>query len=75
MEDEVESITDVRVRMYREALAEAEEIKLAKEREDEAAKESETELKGNPQAETVKRPDQPGAGRTHSSAQEDSSKA
>jgi hypothetical protein len=66
METERESITQMRVRMYREALAQQREENELAEREAEKAKEAE--------AETGKEPEAPGSGPAHAAAHESNDK-
>lgn len=67
METERESITQMRVRMYREALAQQRAENELAEREAEHAKEA--------KADAAKEPDEPDFDHAHSSAHEDSDKA
>jgi hypothetical protein len=67
METERESITQTRVRMYREALAQQREENAAKEAEAQSAKELE--------AQSEKEPDGPGSDHAHSTAGDGSDKA
>lgn len=67
METERESITQMRVRMYREALAQQREENELAEREAEQAKQTE--------AEAAKEPDEPVSDSAHSTAHESSDKA
>ena len=67
METERESITQMRVRMYNEALAQQREINELAEREAEKAKEAE--------AESAKEPEEPGSDRAQAAARDNGDKA
>ena len=67
MENERESITQTRVRLYREA--------LAQQREENALKEAEAQSAKEPDPESEKEPDGPGSDRGHSTAHEGSEQA
>ena len=69
METERESITQMRVRMYREALAQQREENELAEREAEQAKESK-----EAKAETAKEPEEPGSDRAQAAAHDNSDK-
>ena len=66
MENERESITQTRVRLYRA---------FAQQREENALKEAEAQSAKEPDAESEKEPDGPGSDRGHSTAHEGSEQA
>ena len=67
MENERESITQTRVRLYREA--------LAQQREENELKEAEAQSANEPDAESEKEPNGPGSDRGHTTANEGSDQA
>ena len=67
METEGESITQMRVRMYREA--------LAQQREENEAKAKEAELTNEAEADSAKGQDEPGSDHAQATAHEDGDKA
>jgi hypothetical protein len=67
MENEPESITQTRVRLYRKA--------LDQQREENAAKEAEARSAKKPGSETAEGQDEPGSDRADSTAHEDSDRA
>jgi hypothetical protein len=75
MDNEPESITQTRVRLYREALAQLRAENELKEQDAELAKEPDVELANEAEAESAKEPEGPGSDRAHSTAREGSDKA
>jgi hypothetical protein len=74
MEKKHEDPTDVRVRLYRKALAQLKEVNERKEREAEQ-KERQAKHAKEAEADTVKEPHEPSTDRDHTIAHEHSDKA